>query len=70
MAYYGKRDELIYKRKVALLSQNAVAAQLGISQAMYSNIENGYCLPTDDVHDKLIAMFDLKEDYFSKKEEE
>ena len=37
-----KRDLLILRRKQVPMNQMEIAAQLGISQAQYSNIENGY----------------------------
>lgn len=60
-----RREELILQRKRALKSQHAVAAEIGISQAGYSLIENGYRNPTHEDAAKLIGMFDLPEDYFS-----
>jgi transcriptional regulator with XRE-family HTH domain len=49
---------------VKLLNQFDVAKLLGISQAKYSLIENGYKSPTPQEAQKLIAMFGLKPNYF------
>lgn len=64
-----KREELIIQRKRALKSQFDVAVELGISQASYSLIENGYRTPAPDDAQKLIQMFDLPDDYFGSKTE-
>lgn len=66
MMYYGKREELIRKRKMSLRSQLDIAAELGISQSAYSSIENGYGKPSNDVAEKLIEMYDLGDGYFEK----
>ena len=66
----GRREELILQRKRALKSQHAVAAEIGISQAGYSLIENGYYKPTPENAAKLIEMFDLPADYFGDLEAE
>ena len=59
-----KREQLILKRKQSLVPQMKVAAMLGISQSQYSNIENGYVNPSEDIASKLVEMFDLDADYF------
>ena len=64
-----KREELILRRKRALKSQFDVAVELGISQASYSLIENGYRNPAPDDAQKLTDMFDLPDDYFGGKAE-
>lgn len=73
MANMPKREMLILRRRQSLKPQIGVAAELGISQAMYSNIENGYRNPSDEDAKKLIKMFNLPDDYFedcvSEKEE-
>ena len=66
----GKRELLILRRRQALKTQNEVAVELGISQASYSMIENGFSNPKDDGKEKLIAMFGLEPDYFDTGEEE
>lgn len=66
----GRREELILQRKRALKSQHAVAAEIGISQAGYSLIENGYRNPTPEDAEKLIGMFGLPDDYFGDLEAE
>lgn len=60
----GRREELILQRKRSLKSQHAVAAEIGISQASYSLIENGYSNPNPENAVKLISMFGLPDDYF------
>lgn len=62
----SKRDLLILRRKQSLKPQILVASELGISQASYSNIENGYSDPSKEEADKLISMFGLDSDYFEK----
>jgi len=64
MANTVKREMLILRRRQSLKPQIEVATLLGISQSMYSNIENGYCRPSEDDAKKLIEMFDLPDDYF------
>ena len=64
MSVTTKRSELVLARRVKLLSQFDVAKLLGISQAKYSLIENGYKSPTPQEAQKLIAMFGLKPNYF------
>ena len=66
----GRREELVLQRKRALKSQAAVAAKLGISQAGYSLIENGYYAPSPENAAKLIDMFDLPDDYFGSRDGE
>ena len=66
MMYYGKRVELIRKRKMSLKSQLDIAVELGISQSAYSGIENGYGKPSNDVAEKLTEMYDLGDGYFEK----
>ena len=68
MICVGRREELILKRKQALVSQMYVAAKLGISQGGYSNIEAGYATPTKDQAKALVEMFGLPEDYFKQEE--
>lgn len=65
-----KREELILQRKRALKSQFDVAVELGISQASYSLIENGYRNPAPDDAQKLIQMFTLPDDYFGSRAED
>lgn len=65
-----KRELLILRRKQSPMSQIAVAAQLGISQAQYSTYENGYRTPTGETAEKLIAMFHLPSDYFDETQQE
>ena len=59
MSVTTKRSELVLARRVKLLNQFDVAKLLGISQAKYSLIENGYKSPTPQEAQKLIAMFGL-----------
>ena len=61
-----KRELLILKRKQSLMSQIAIASKIGMSQAQYSYIENGYADPDGDQADKLIEMLGLPDDYFAK----
>lgn len=70
MVNVGKRDLLSLKRRQSLKSQIAVAAELGMAQSQYSNIENGYANPTEGQRLALIEMFGLPEDYFSCEEGE
>lgn len=65
----GKRELLMLRRRRALRSQYDVASEIGISQAGYSLIENGYRNPTPDDAEKLIKMFGLPEGYFDLKVE-
>ena len=63
-----KRELLITKRKQSLMSQIAIASQIGMSQAQYSYIENGYADPDEDQAAKLVELFGLPDDYFAKEE--
>lgn len=66
----GRREELITRRKQSIKTQHAVAAEIGISQAGYSLIENGYRNPNKEDAEKLIEMFGLPEGYFGDLSEE
>lgn len=59
-----KRDLLILRRKQVPMNQMEIAAQLGISQAQYSNIENGYVTPNKAIAKKITEMLGLDSDYF------
>ena len=65
----GKRDLLNVKRRQSLMSQIEVAAKLGISQASYSYIENGYSNPNEEQAKQLVEMFGLPNDYFDEEGE-
>lgn len=65
-----KREHLALMRRKSLMSQQEVAMNIGISQAQYSNIENGYSVPCAQVAEKLIDMFNLNSDYFDPPSEE
>ena len=58
-----KRDLLILRRKQVPMNQMEIAAQLGISQAQYSNIENGYVTPNKAIAKKITEMLGLDSDY-------
>lgn len=60
----GKREDLIQRRKTALMSQNEVAVKLGISQARYSLIENGYYNPNPKQAEILLELFGIEPKYF------
>lgn len=64
MTYVGKRELLSMKRRQSLISQMKLAAQIGMAQSQYSNIENGYAQPSKEQAEALIKMFDLPTDYF------
>lgn len=66
----AKRTLLISKRRRKLITQQAVAAAVGISQAQYSNIENGYSTPSPHVAESLVEMFRLRKDYFDEERKE
>ena len=66
MANGEKRELLVLRRKQSLMSQIAIASKLGMSQAQYSYIENGYADPDDEHAIRLVEMFDLPKDYFAK----
>lgn len=66
----GRREKLILQRKRSLMSQHAVAAVIGISQASYSLIENGYKNPGPEEAAQLTTMFGLPNDYFGDLETE
>lgn len=51
------RDWLVKKRKKLKLSQNAVAAAIGISRSHYSDIENGRRDPGGRTAKKLADFF-------------
>lgn len=65
MFEFKKRDLLIDKRKEQGVSQMRVAAELGISQTYYSNVEMGYVKPNKKVAEKLVSLFGLPTDYFT-----
>lgn len=66
-----KGRELLRKRRnESKMSQIAVAANVGISQALYSLIELGYYAPSEEVAGKLCQMFNLDADYFDRREDE
>ena len=64
-----KRAYMIMRRKQNLMSQIEVAKTLGISQAQYSYIENGYADPDEAQAKTLISMLGLPDDYFDKKDD-
>lgn len=59
-----KREELIFARKKNLYTQYSLAKELGISQAQYSCIENGYRQPSEDVALRLKELLGIQPEYF------
>ena len=60
------RVELRNKRKERRLSQPDVAHLVGLSPSMYQRIEGGYSKPNPDAEKKLVDLFGLPADYFSR----
>lgn len=61
-----RRKELRQKRLDAGLSQSDAAYKAGISTAFYQRIEAGYNTPREEVAEKLVNLFQLPKNYFTK----
>ena len=69
MAYFGKREWLRKLREAKGFSQDRTAAEAGMSQAMYSRIENGYSNPTPEQAGAISGALDFKAERFALEDE-
>lgn len=68
MAYYGKLEWLVEIRVGKDLPQDRVAAEAGISQALYSRIEMGYKSPTKSQAEAIAKVLDFDASRFEEEE--
>ena len=68
MAYYGKLEWLAEIRVSKGLPQDRVAAEAGISQALYSRIERGFRPPTKSQAQAIAQVLDFDASRFDEEE--